>query len=184
MIANPNAAPQAAPLPLGLSHTQAVGLKWEKWAAAELRARDWNVTTPPDYSARYDLKLGRPGHAPILHCEVKVATRTYRRVRSGYHRPRYQFDLSGGMNPDKIDFLYILIALSESTGEITPFVIPSYALGHRRHVQITSDPAAYRGKLLAEYRHAWDIIPDVYEIRRRYQFARFGQLSLFGGVTQ
>jgi hypothetical protein len=171
--------PQAAPVAPGFTAKQHFGLRWERWAAAELTALGWNVTTPPDYNARYDLKIGRPGTSPALHCEVKVAKRSWRRVRLGYYRPRYQWDLSGGLNADRIDFLYILIALSESTGEITPFVTPSYALGHRQHVQITSDPDRYRGKLLAIYRHAWDVVGDVYEIRRKYQFAAAGQLSLF-----
>jgi hypothetical protein len=83
------------------------------------------------------------------------------------------------MNRDKIDYLYILIAISETTGEITPFIVPSYALGHRRHVQITSEPHQYRGKLLSEYRHNWAVIDQVYDIRQRFYFTQAGQLPLF-----
>lgn len=174
-----NTTPAPTTTTYGLGHRQTFGLRWERWAADQLTALGWAVTTPADFNARYDLKIGKPGYAPTLHVEIKTARQTWRRVRSGYYRPRYQFDLTGGLDPARTDFLYILIALSDSTGEITPFIAPSYALGGRRHIALTSEPHKYNGKLLAGYRHNWDIVNEVYVIRRRFQMTAAGQLSLF-----
>jgi hypothetical protein len=161
----------------GFSQTQSLGYKGEKWAAEALSSLGWSVDMPGDFNAAYDLKIGRSGEPQTLHVEVKTAKISYRYPKPGYRRPRYQFDLSGGLDAKKIDFLYILLAIDE-TGKVTPFIVPSWAIGNRQHVQITSPPEHYTGRLLVGYRHNWAAVDQVYEIARKYELVRAGQLSL------
>lgn len=163
-----------------LSPTQAVGLRWETWAADQLAEKGWEVATPADFSAPYDLLISRPfGHT--LPVEVKVARVTMRRVRPGYYKPRYQWLLRA---PKSFDRLFILIALSQETGQIVPFIVPSWALGDRTHVQLTSSPERYQGKILASYKFAWIQARVTYDVVKRFQAIAAGQLSLFSNIAQ
>lgn len=140
-----------------MSRTQKFGLKWEQWALNELKARGYSeARLVSNYFASVDILLG------TLPIEVKAAT-----PRDHYSgkvwRRRWQFDVS--RLPQAVDSLVILIALDH--GQVYPFIVPSWLIGLRHNVHLTSHPEKYRG-YFARFLNNWEWVNVALAIRAKY----------------
>lgn len=150
-----------------MSTSQKFGLIWEQWTVNELKARGYSeARLVSNYFASVDILLG------TLPIEVKAAT-----PRDHYSgkiwRKRWQFDVS--RLPQAVDSLVILIALDH--GQAYPFIVPSWLIGLRHNVHITSHPEKYRG-YFARFLNNWEWVNVALAIRARYS----GQIFLLMGT--
>lgn len=141
-----------------LSYLQRVGLAGERWAAAQLAQRGYSVHSISDWCADSDLLL-----ESILPVEVKIARPGRRWAHGSVWRTNWMFDVA--RLPQSVDSLAILICEDDQAAR-WPFVVPSWMLWGRATVSITSHPTRYRGRL-AEYLHAWPVVDQVLDQRRR-----------------
>lgn len=146
-----------------MSRSQKFGLEWELWALEQLKSRGYNsARIVSNWLASVDIMLGS------LPIEVKAAT-----PRPHYSgrlwRKRWQFDVS--RLPQAVDSLVILIAVDQGQGY--PFIVPSWLLGFRHNVHLTSHPAKYRG-YFAQFLNNWLWVDVALAVRSHYA----GQLVL------
>ena len=138
---------------------QQFGLHWEIYALAECQKRGYGAKLMPHFFECYDILLEE-----ILPVEVKASRPSRRWVRPGYSRPRWIFDLRGGLNPRKEIFLYILIAVAQDIPYL--YLVPSWLMRQRQSVTLTSHPLRYGGYLTAD-RDNWAIVGWRLAERRR-----------------
>lgn len=85
----------------------------------------------------------------ILRVEVKTATKG---VDGNYHAT-----LKKSGHTDCINTQFVILLCVVDTSLVIPYVIPTLALGNRRAIAITGNPATYSGQW-GEYRNAWELI--------------------------
>ena len=133
------------------SAPQRFGYRMEKYVASELTRRGHYVKVIPNFYAKYDLLID--GQLPV---EVKASLPYSQSNGVGAIRDRWQFNLAGGLDANKTDFLYILVAIDRN-GEIFTYLVPSaWTVGRSRTPAITSHPGKYKGWLsqgLQQWQH-------------------------------
>jgi hypothetical protein len=131
-------------------HAKEVEQHYLKHLVRLLRTQGWTVLEMAS-NAHWDLTIGRGGH--VLRIEVKIARPREKARRSEY----YQFKLkSGGARPVDGDVL-IACCCPNGPPSMTCFVIPTYQLGTRATLEITSSPDRYTGRW-SVWRAAWDVL--------------------------
>ncbi len=165
------------------SKTQLFGAEVEAWVLDKLIVMGYTARPHPHWVDQFDILITGPGPFSLL-VEVKAARQTWRKVREGYYRPRWQFDTADLVRADHI----IVLVAQDNKGGRHPFVCPSWLLWQRRQVQLTSHPVAYaqgRG-MFASFLGRWEgtinqvrsVIAGRPERQRRYLQA--AQLPLDG----
>lgn len=119
-----------------MSTKQIFGFEWEEWTLNELHEQGYrDARLVSNWFANTDIMLGS---MPI---EVKAAHS--RRHWSGrYWRMRWQFDVS--RMPRSVDSIIVCVAVDYQNLPY-PFIIPSWLVGDRYNIHITSHPTVYRG---------------------------------------
>lgn len=140
-----------------MSQDQKFGFKWEKWALEQLKARGYGEAhLVSNWLASVDIMLG------TLPIEVKAANpRLHQSTRC--KRLRWQFDTS--RLPRGVDSLLILIAVDQGQGY--PFIVPSWLLGFRNNVHLTSHPEKYGG-YFARFLNRWEWVDVALAVRAKY----------------
>lgn len=150
------------------STNQAMGYFWEKVALEKLQGLGYGqARLVSNFFAGVDILLGD------LPIEVKAAN-CRPHWAGGIIRNRWQFDVS--RRPQWVDSIVILVAIAEAPYF---FIVPSWILGTRHNVHITSHPLAYRGSF-APHLDNWGAIEAGLALRQMYA----GQLPIFtGGIA-
>lgn len=131
---------------------QVWGWQQEQVAAAEARARGFQVAVPDEWQVSFDLTLF-DDEGKVIQMEVKSARPKVRKLGNGHNGVRLQFKHNGAENEAQV---YWLRAYWQ--GEVTHFFVPAEVMAEKsRTISITSNPATYKG-WLAEYRGRWDIV--------------------------
>ncbi len=150
-----------------LSHAQRYGLAGEYWALKQLQERNYNANLVSSFFANIDILING-----LLAVEVKIAHKTYRRVRPGYYRPCWQFDISRCL-PAKQDWILIAIA-EDQAGQLWPYVLKSaWLAGRATRLTLTSHPNRYRG-WMARHLNRWSNIETLLQFKQK----KAGQLML------
>lgn len=154
----------------GLSERQNFGFMAEMWVHNVLLKKGYQSKLIADFNADSDILIDG-----CCHCEVKISRPTMRRVRPGYYRPVWNFDLS--RMPRGRDSVVILVC-QDRFGDWYPFIAPSWYFFRRYRVNITSHPTRYRG-YLADCLNCWGNVADVLARvpKNTYQLPLIGELS-------
>ncbi len=140
-----------------MSKEQKFGLQWEKWAVDQLKARGYSeARLVSNWLASVDIMLG------TLPIEVKAANPKWH-YSTRCKRLRWQFDTS--RLPSGVDSLVILIAVDQ--GQTYPYIVPSWILGGRHNVHLTSHPTRYKG-YFAQFLNCWEWVNVALVVRARY----------------
>jgi hypothetical protein len=156
---------------MNLSACQRYGLEGEQWAARQLSDMGYHARLLSLWTADFDILIDN-----LLCCEVKISRSRLRRVRPGYYRPTWSFDLA--RLPRHMDMVVILIC-EDDYQTWWPYVVPSWYFFGRNSVNITSHPQKYRG-YLAGCLHNWSNVGLVMAQRQKYSYQL--PLPLFQGV--
>lgn len=140
-----------------LSKNQRMGLEWEEWVLSQLHQMGYkDAFLVSNYFAHVDIFLGP------LPIEVKSAHEKRHRAKKNYWRSRWEFDTS--RLPKGIDSLVVLVALVDKP---YPFIVPSWMVGGRYNIHITSHPEAYRG-FFKQFLNNWEWVSRTLAIRSKY----------------
>jgi hypothetical protein len=140
-----------------MSQSQRMGLEWERWTVDQLKARGYGeARLVSNWLASVDIML------ETLPIEVKAANPKNHRV-GRYWRKRWQFDAL--RLPSGVDSLVIMIALVDD--QPYPFIVPSWLMGFRYNVHLTSHPEKYKG-YFARFLNCWEWVDVALAIRARY----------------
>lgn len=158
-----------------MSENQRYGFQAEEWVLGKFEAYDYEARLTSTWTDRLDIIV--EGVMPV---EVRVRRQYMRTVRTGYYRPSWMFKANYASLPffvTKKDMLFVLIC-EDNEGKWHPFFIPSWEIGSRRCVSITSHPDKYGGRW-ADFRDDWSQVDCVLE---RCQRAA-SQLELWPGLN-
>lgn len=119
-----------------MSGNQKFGFEWEKWVLRELHKRGYeDARLVSNWFADVDILLGSmPIEVKAAHPRKHWAGRCW--------RLRWQFDTS--RVPRSVDCIIVLVALDYQNLPY-PFIVPSWLVGDRYNIHITSHPTVYKG---------------------------------------
>lgn len=148
---------------------QYYGLQGERYALLQLLDRGYDARLVSDFFSDVDIIVDG-----LLRVEVKTAAAHWHKAKAGVWRARWQFNLTRLSREGD----YVVICLCEvpnGRDRFNAFVIPSALLlpMGRRHLQITSNPAAFKG-WASTYREQWQVIEQMLQRVRHHA----GQLAL------
>lgn len=158
-----------------MSENQRYGLRAEKWVLGLFEERNYEARLTSTWTDRLDIVVN--GVMPV---EVRIRRQYMRTVRTGYYRPSWMFKANYASLPffvAKKDMLFVLICEDEAK-KWHPFFIPSWEIGSRRCVSITSHPEKYAGRW-ADFRGDWSQVDIVLESCQRAA----NQLELWPGLN-
>lgn len=145
---------------LRLSKRQRYGLKAELWAVEQLTKRGYDALLLSNFSDKVDILVNNR-----VPCEVKIRHKYMRKVREGYYKPTWLFEV--GRSSHFKDSLFILIC---DDGVLWhPFIVPSWYFFGRATVSITSHPTKYAGRL-ADCLNCWGNVADVLSKNKIYSY--------------
>jgi hypothetical protein len=142
----------------GFSAKQRIGLLGECLAVEKLTQAGYNCRLTRRWIDDFDILING-----FLRCEVKLARHTLRKVRKGYYRPTWEFDL-WRVKRDRLTLtpeipLFILICEDDDENRYF-FVCPNWLFMGRYRVNITSYPLRYGG-YLADCLENWDNVAQI-----------------------
>jgi len=137
--------------------TKAVERQYKPYALALLQAAGFDLlqigvcgaTAPVDLVVNgYQVEL------KVSRCNSKAAS------WNGHRREHYyKALLRDHANHHFLNGHFVLLLCVLPTSELCPFVIPTWAVGDRRTIEITSDPFTYNGRW-AHYRGAFHLLKE------------------------
>jgi len=145
---------------IGLSKRQRYGLRAEMWAVEQLTKRGYEAIPLRDFSDKVDILVN--GLMPV---EVKIRHSYLRKVKNGYRKPTWLFEVKRSSH--YTDSLFILIC---DDGVLWyPYIVPSWYFFGRCNVSITSHPNKYRG-YVADCLGCWGNVADVLSKNKIYSY--------------
>jgi len=149
------------------SAAQRYGNIGEDWALAEFQARGHEARLISNYFDQFDILIDG-----VLPVEVKLSRSYLRKVRPGYYAPTWCFDTARIAKGQ--DYLLLLIC-EDQYKQFWPYLVPSFFVGDRQTIGITSHPRKYKG-YWADSLSRWSVIEWLINIRQHYN----QQLPLLG----
>lgn len=149
------------------SWRQRYGTTGEEWALTEFETRGHEARLISNYYDQFDLLVD--GQLPV---EVKLSRPYLRKVRPGYYAPTWCFD-TARIAPEQ-DYLILLIC-EDQFSQYYPYLVPSFFIGGRQTIGITSHPRKYKGRW-ADSLNRWSVVEWLINIRQHYS----QQLPLLG----
>lgn len=143
-----------------MNKRQSYGLNAERWATEQLIKRGYDAFLLGRFTDKADILIN--DHVP---CEVKIRRKYMRKVRDGYYRPTWLFEVARSSH--YTDSLFILICDDGALWH--PFIVPSWYFFGRANVSITSHPTQYRG-YVADCLNCWGNVADVLAKNKIYSY--------------